>query len=156
RLAHPFEHRVGHGYAGDFVVQKLGVAVTDQRPDARDDRDATVFDALEEGFQLLGVEDRLRDGVFRSGFDLPFKAADLVIQVDRAGIDAYADDKLRRLADRVSARIQSVIQAVDQVGQSDRVNVEDGRGVRVRPHLRRVAGNDQEVAQAKRRRAQQV
>src|SRR5437868_3115259 len=40
----------------------------------RDDGDAAVFDAFQEVAQLLGVEHRLRDRVFRAGFDLPFES----------------------------------------------------------------------------------
>ena len=43
-----------------------------------------------------------------------------------------------------------------QVGEADGVDVEDGGGIGVGPHLRRVAGDDQEVAQAGRGGAEQV
>ena len=49
-----------------------------------------------------------------------------------------------------------MIEIVDEVRQPDRVDVEHRRRVRVRPHLRRIAGDDQHVAQANGRRAQQV
>ncbi len=52
-----------------------------------------MFDAFEKMLQLLGVKDRLRDRKFGARLDLPFKAPDFVIQVDRAGIDAHADDE---------------------------------------------------------------
>ncbi len=49
-----------------------------------------------------------------------------------------------------------MIQLVDHIGQTDRVNIENGRRIRIRPHLRRIAGNDQKIAQAQRRRAEQI
>src|SRR5262245_36579935 len=156
RLPHPFEHRIVLRGVWNFVVQKLGVAVTGQRPDSRDDRDAAMFYTLEEVFELPDVEDRLRDGEFGAGLDLPLEAPDFIIQVNRARVDAHADDEFRRLADRIAAGIEAVVEVVDQVRQTDRIDIEDGRGVRVRPHLRRIAGDDQKVSQSERRRPEQV
>src|SRR5215510_3562419 len=115
-----------------------------------------MFYTLEEVFELPHVEDRLRDGEFGAGLHLPLEAPDFVIEIDRAGVDANADDEFRRLADRVAAWVEAVVEVVDQIRQTDRIDIEDGRGVGIRPHLRRIAGDDQEVAQTKRRRSEQI
>src|SRR5262245_7837790 len=104
-----------------------------------------MFYTSEEVLELLDIENWLRDGVFGAGFDLPLEATDFVIEIDRAGIDAHADDEFRRLADRVSARIEAVVELIDQVRQTYGINIEDGRGVRIWSHLRRIAGDDQEI-----------
>ena len=46
-----------------------------KRPDAGDDGDTVVLDALEEVLQQAQVEDRLGDGIFRAGLDFVGKAA---------------------------------------------------------------------------------
>ena len=74
----------------------------------------------------------------------------------RGGIDAHADHEPGRRADGVAARVESVVEPGHQVGQSDAVDVEHGGGVGVGPHLRRVAGDDQQVVEPAGRGAEQV
>ena len=76
--------------------------------------------------------------------------------IDRDRIHADADREARRLADRVAARIEAVIQVADEIRQSDRVDVEHRGRVGIRSHLRRIAGDDEQIAEANGRRAQQV
>src|SRR5262249_58348871 len=113
-----------------------------------------LFNALEEFLDWPRVEARLRDGESGPCLYLPLEAPDFVIEIDRAGVDAHADDEFRRLADRVAAGVEAVVKVADQVRQTDRIDIEDGRGVGIRPHLRRTAGEDQEVAQTERRRSE--
>src|SRR5262249_43923802 len=119
---------------------------TGQRPDARNYGYAAMFDAFQEILQLFDIEDRLRDDILSAGFDLPFEAANFVIEIDRAWIDPYADDKGGWFADRIAAGIDAVIQPVDQIHQPDRVDVENGCRIGIGPHLRRIAGDDQEIS----------
>ena len=49
-----------------------------------------------------------------------------------------------------------MIELVDHVRQADRVDVENGGRVRVRPHLWRIAGDDKQIVQAESRGAEQV
>jgi hypothetical protein len=61
-------------------------------------------------------------------------------------IHADADRETGRLADRVSTRSSLVLRWIDQIRQPDRVDVEHRGGVRIRAHLRRIAGDDEQVA----------
>ena len=49
-----------------------------------------------------------------------------------------------------------MIEVAHEVREADRVDVEHRRRVGIRPHLRRIAGDEEQVAQADGRRAQQV
>ena len=70
-------------------MEEFGVAKADQRPDSRDNRNSNVRDLVEKRAELPGVEYGLSDRVFRSGLDFPFKAANFLFKIDRAGI--YSD-----------------------------------------------------------------
>src|ERR1044072_8939848 len=98
--------------------------------------------AVQEFAQLVGIEDRLRDGILRPGLHLVLETFDLFVKVNRAGVDADANAEGRRLSNRVVAEVETVIQLVDHVRQADGVYVEDGGGVRIWPHLRRGAGGE--------------
>ena len=64
--------------------------------------------------------------------------------------------KRRRRANRLAADVAAVIQARHDVGQADRVDVEDRRGVGIVADAPGIAGDEQQVAQAHRVRAEQV
>jgi hypothetical protein len=49
-----------------------------------------------------------------------------------------------------------MIELIHQIGEADGVDVEDRRGVWIRAHLWRVAGDEQDVAQAHCRRAEEI
>src|SRR5947209_3222773 len=106
--------------------------------------------------QLLRIENGLGDRVFGTGLDLPFKSTDLFFEIEGTRIYANTNGKSRWLADRVIAQVQPVVEFIDHVGQTDRVNIENSSRVGVRPHLWRIAGDDQKVMQAKRSRTQKV
>ena len=76
------------------------------------------------------------------------KRFDFFFEINRTRIDANADREGGRFAGRVIAEIQSVVQLVHHVRQTNSVDVEHGRGIRVRPHLRRIARNQKQVMQA--------
>src|ERR1035441_10210376 len=80
-------------YSAPASRSELGVAVAGERPDAADHRDLHVSDALEESLQKIQVEDRLRDDIFGAGFHFPVEAADLFVQVQRAGVGPHADQQ---------------------------------------------------------------
>jgi hypothetical protein len=61
----------------------------------------------------------LSDGVFGSGFDLPFKTPDFFFEIDRARIDADSDGESRGTANRVVSLIKPVIELVDHICQTD-------------------------------------
>src|SRR5687767_7810252 len=104
-----------------------------------------MLDLFEERAKLTGIEHRLRDRIFGSGLDLPLETPDLFLEIHRARIDADAYRKRGRLSDRIVADIQTVIELIYHVRQTDRVDVEHGGRVRVRAHLRGIAGDDQQI-----------
>ncbi len=57
---------------------------------------------------------------------------------------------------RVAADVQAPVQVVHDVDQADRVHVEHRRRVGIVAHLRRIAGDADQIVNAQRRRAQQV
>ena len=50
-----------------------------------------MLDTLQKIAQLLRIKHRLRDCIFGSGFDLPFKAPQLFFHVHGAGIHTNTD-----------------------------------------------------------------
>ena len=64
--------------------------------------------------------------------------------------------KAGRLADRLPADVAAVVELRDDVGQADRVDVEDGGGIRIVAERRGIAGDEQQVANAHRVGAQQI
>ena len=113
-------------------------------------------DALNVAFKQAQVEDRLGDGILRASLNLEEKAAQLMLNVGRAGIGGDADGEVGADANRVRADVQAVVQAAHDVDQSDGIHVKDSGGVGIVAHLGRVAGDAQNVVQAERRGAQQV
>ena len=105
---------------------------------------------------MVGVENRLGDGVFGTGLDLPFESADLFFHIHRSGIHADADREGGRFADGVIAEIEAVVEFVDHVGQADGVDVENGGRVRIRTHFWRIAGDEQQIVQAQRCGSEQI
>ena len=105
---------------------------------------------------MVQVEHRLGDHVLGAGLDFPFEAADLLVQVERPGVGAHADQQGGLRPHGIAADIQAVVEVVDDVDQADGVHVEDRRGIRVGSHARRVAGDTDQVADAGRMGAQQL
>ena len=54
--------------------------------------------------------------------------------------------KARSLSDRIAADVLSAIQVMDDVDESDGVDVEHGGGVGIISHLRRIARDADQVA----------
>ena len=111
---------------------------------------------LEKIAQLIRIKHRLRDRILRARFNLPFETLDLFVEIDRAGIHADADTERRRFTNRIVAEVETVVQLVDHVRQTDRVDIKHGRRIRIWSHLWRIAGDHENVAQTERRGAEQV
>ena len=73
---------------------------------AGQDRHAVMLDALDEGAELVGVEHRLGDRELGARLDLVGEAAQLLVEVQRAGIDRDADVERGRAADRLAADVE--------------------------------------------------
>ena len=115
-----------------------------------------MLDRREEFLELHHIEHRLRDRVLSPRLHLPLEAFELLRRINRGRIHADTNRELRRLANRVAARIQSPIQVAHEVGEPDRINVEHGGRVRIRPHLWRIAGDEKHVAKTDRCRTQKI
>jgi len=86
--------RISSAWKRAIVLHELGVAQAGQRPDAGDDRNAELLDALKKVLQQAQVEDRLGDGVLRAGLDFVLESAQFVLNVRHAWIGADTDVKL--------------------------------------------------------------
>src|SRR4030095_2679668 len=104
---------------------------------------AHVLDSLQKITQLTRIEHRLRDRILRACFHLPLEALYLFVEIDRSRIHADTDAERRRLADRIVAEVETMVQLVDHVRQTNRIDVEYGGRVRVWSHLRRIARDHQ-------------
>ena len=72
------------------------------------------------------------------------------------GIGAHGDHERGRVADGIAADIEPAIQVVNDVDQADGIHVEDRGGIGIVAHLRRIAGDADQVADADGAGAQQV
>src|SRR5581483_436420 len=145
--AHALHERFRNGHS-QFVHHEFGVAMAGKRPDAADHRDFEGLDALQEFFEQIEIENRLRDHVFGAGFHFPLEPVQFFLQVDGAGIGSHADQQTGLRAHGIAADIQPVVQVVGDVDQADGIDVEDRGGIGVGAHARRVSGNADEVANA--------
>ncbi len=59
-------------------------------------------------------------------------------------------------ADRIAARVEPAVKSRDEIGQSDAVDIEDRGGLGIRPHLRRIARDDEQVANTRGRGTEQI
>src|SRR5205085_11632516 len=107
-----------------------------------------LLNALEKTLEQIEIEDGLGDGVLGAGLDLELEAVNLLIDVQRAGIGADAEQQRGLRAHRIAADVEPVIQIVHDVRQPDRVDVEDGGRVEVGAHARRITRDADQVAYA--------
>src|SRR5207245_9558374 len=116
-------------------------AVGDKRQGASDYRNSRILDTFNEVTQLLNVKYWLRDRILRTRLNLVFEATNLLVRIDRAGVDSNTNTKRCRLANGVVADVETMVQLADHIRQTNGVNVKDSGCVRVGTHLWRVAGD---------------
>src|SRR5262249_10233099 len=85
-----------------------------------------------------------------------FEAAYFFVNVDDPRVRANADGEPRPAANRIAADVQPEIQVVNDVHQTDGIDVKDRRGVRIVAELRRIAGDADQVVDPHRVTAQQL
>src|SRR5205823_4449574 len=90
----------------------------------------------------------LGHGVVRSCFHFVFEAADLLINIDDAGVGADADHEPGTRANRIAANVLPTIQVMDKVDQPDGVHVKNRGGIGIVAQLGRVSGDADEVVNA--------
>jgi hypothetical protein len=99
----------------------------------------------QKAVELIQIENRLGHSELRTGIHLPRKARQLPVEIMGRRVHSHAHDETRGLSQRISTRIESVVQTRNQISEADAVDIENGRRFRVRTHLRRVTGDDQQV-----------
>src|SRR4029079_11956642 len=124
RPSHPLSDVRRHDHSWNFVRHELCIAQRHKRPDSRDDGNALAFDLCEERLELLDVEHRMSNRVLSASVDFPREALELMVDIDSNGIHADADCEACRVSDRVTARIETMIQIVDEIRQPDGIDVE--------------------------------
>ena len=153
---HALENRVRHRDA-QFVLHELGIAHADQRPDAGDHRNPAVLDAL-AGMSPAGARSK-------TGWVTAYSAPASTLYSKRRisssilGSPGLAPTPITKPVPApigIAADIEAAIQVVDDVHQPDGVHVEHRGRVGIVAHLRRIAGDADQVANADRGRAQQV
>src|SRR5258706_5330260 len=156
RAPHALEQRIRNADAWHFVGHELGVSRALERKNAGDDREPRTFDPLHERFEAPHIEDRARDDELGATVDLLVQAAQLLIEVRRRRIDRDADMKRCRRADRLPADVAPAIEPRHEVGQPDRVDVEDSGRIRIIADPPGIASDEHQVSQPHRVRAKQV
>src|SRR5262245_39268985 len=106
-----------------------------------------MLDAPQKSFEKTEIKDRLRHCVLGSSFDLVFKPTNLLIQIRYARIGANPNYECRACTDGIPSDIQAAIKVVDDVHQSDGIDIKHCGGVGIIAHLRRIAGNADQVMQ---------
>src|SRR6185437_11226331 len=154
-LSHAQHDFFRHGYA-QVVFHEFRVAQAGERPNAGDHRNAEFPDAFQKILEQAQIEDRLGDDIFGASLHFVGEAAQLVLKIWHAGIGSDGDGEVGARADGVGPDIETVIQAVHHVDETDGVHVKHSSRVRIIAHLRRIAGEAEYVAQPDRRRAQQI
>ena len=115
-----------------------------------------MFDSAQKVLQQRQIKDRLSDGILAACPNLEFKAANLLVNVGNAGVRAHPYDEACTLPDRVAADVEPAIQIVYDVHQANRIHIENSGCVGIIPHLRRITGDADQVADPRGCRAQQI
>ena len=105
-----------------------------------------VLNLLEKILQQRQIKYRLGDRIFGPGLNLVGEAASLFVNVGNAWIGAHTNNKAGSSAQRIATNVEAAIQVVNDIHQTDGIHVEDGGRVGIVAHLRRVAGNANQVA----------
>ncbi len=147
-LAHPLAHVFGHLHARDLVVEELGVPVAREREEPDEHGEPERLDVVEEPQQHVGVVYRLGHHELGARRLLLAQPRDLARVVERSGLGAGREQEAGGPAERLSGRVDAVVQARRELEDADRVQIVDGSRVRKVAHLRRVARDDDQVPEA--------
>ena len=115
-----------------------------------------MLNSPQEVLQQAQVENRLGHRVLRSGLDLILEAANLFVHIREPWIRSHANHKACPGSDGISAQIEAAVQVVHNVDQANCVHVKDRSRVGIVAHLRRIAGDADQIANPDRGRSQQV
>src|SRR5207247_7701174 len=156
RRAHPVEQGFRYPHAGHFVGHELGVSRALERKQAGNDRQFRRLETLENLLEAAQVENRPRHDELGARLQLVFETAQLFVDVRGCRVHGHTDMKSRGRANWLPADVTTAVEACDQVRQADRVDVEHGGGVGIVADAPGVAGNEQQVAQSHRLRAEEI
>ena len=150
-MPHPLQDRIRHFNAGHLVLHELGVLKAGERPHARNDgyRSREAADRVKELQQGFGIKDGLCDGILGAGVDLAAVAVEFALHFNGAGIDPDPDQDTTGRVNRVAADVDSAVEVAGNLCEADGVYIEDPRNIGVVADLRRIAGDDQEIGDAR-------
>ena len=115
-----------------------------------------MFDLPKECLQQRQIEYRLGDRVFRPSSHFVLEAPDFFVEVWDAGIGAHSDYKACAYPNGIAAYVQSAVQILYDVYQTNGIHVEDCRRVWIVAHLRRITRDANQITNTGRGCAQQV
>src|SRR6056297_3834583 len=138
-----------------LVIQEQGVTVARQRPDTGQYRYTGGLDFFQEELKQCHVEDRLGNKKLSSRFGLAEAVVYLLGENRGGGVCTRSDDKAGGAGQLFAGQIDSAVQVVGQAQQAHRVDIKNPGCIGVVTHLRRVAGQQQQVLYARRMGAQE-
>jgi hypothetical protein len=110
----------------------------------------------QETLQQAEIEDGLGHNILGARLHFVLEAPDLFVHVVQSGVGADADYECRARANGVAANVETAIEVMNDVHQADRVHVKHRGGVGIAAHFRRIAGDADQVANARSRCSQQI
>src|SRR5258706_12991642 len=144
-----FQQRLRNYDSGYFIVQaqRLYVAVERPNPDQhRDCRFAAEF--FQEGVPMFGIEKRLGHRKVSAGINFGVKALDFIFEIVGDRINGDADREICCAAERLASPVGALVQAMQHLDETDRINLIDAARFRVIADGGRVACDGEDVANA--------
>src|ERR1700687_1184100 len=115
-----------------------------------------MLNAPDEVLQKTQVENGLGHCVLRSSLYFVLEPANLLVHVRQPRICSHTNHEAGSVANRISTQIETAVEAVHDVDQTDGIHIEHSSCVRIIAHLRRIAGNANQVADPDRGSSQQI
>ncbi len=141
--------------ARNLVMQELGMPRALEWQDSDHDRHRDLTpEVLEETQPDLDIVDRLGHHEMRAGGQFLAQPARLQRQILPGRIDCAGDREGGISAERRARPVDSLIHLAEDFDQADRIDVVDGRRIRVIAQARRIAGKGQDIANSGRMRAE--
>mmetsp|Transcript_15663 Transcript_15663/g.38123 ORF Transcript_15663/g.38123 Transcript_15663/m.38123 type:complete len:356 (+) Transcript_15663:333-1400(+) len=139
-------------HARDLVVEELSVARRDQGAQAEKHRHGLreLGQVVEELAHDVSVVDRLSHDHLSACVDLLPQPPHLTLVVDRTRLGTSGAEEFALASELLPCRVQTHVEAVDDLEEPDRVEVKHSSGLRVVSHLGRVSSDDNHVVQSPR------
>ena len=147
--------RLGDDDPRHLVVEAKREAVAREGEDAGQHRHRPASEHLGETVEHVEVEDDLGHREPCAGLDLRAEPLGLLLEVVGGRVDRHAGKERGRRVDRPAVEVLATVQARDQRGQPDRIDLVDPLRAGIVADLGRVAGDREHVAHGLRVRAEQ-